>query len=108
MKNLGYPTKGQFLLLSTRSKRRIKNDTQQLRENLLEDLKQMFALAKKMANDKETKAKQIQQWIRIMDYIGQVINSLSKSFEEAKALEHLERLEKMINEAGDSEQNQTA
>ena len=102
------PTKGQFLLLSTKSKRRIRNDTQQLRENLLEDLKQMFTLAKKMANDKDTKAKQIQQWIRIMGYIGQVINSLSKSFEEAKALEQLERLEKMINETGDTQQNQTA
>lgn len=102
------PIRGQFLLLATKSKKRIKNDTQQLRENLLEDLKQIFALAKKMANDKDTKAKQIQQWIRIMGYIGQVINSLSKSFEEAKALEQLERLEKMINEAGDTQQNPPA
>ena len=105
------PIRGQFLLLSARCRRRFKNDTQELRENLLEDLKEMFKLAKEMVNNEKSKGenakpKQIQQWVRIMGYIGQVINSLSKSFEEAKALEQIERLEKMIDEAGNTKESQ--
>lgn len=98
----------QFLHITRKTKRRIENDTQKIRKDIMEDLRQMFTLAKQMATAPDCKPRQKEHWIRVMGYIGQVINSLSKSFEEAKALEHLEHLEKMINEAGDSEQNQTA
>jgi hypothetical protein len=37
--------------------------------------------------------------MRIMAYIGQVMNSISKSFDEAQVTKDLERLEKMIGEA---------
>ena len=59
----------------------------------------MFELAKQMAVAEDVNERQAQHWIRIMGYIGQVINSLAKSFDEAKALDYLEKLEKMVREA---------
>jgi hypothetical protein len=93
------PTKNQFLHLTEKTKKRIENDTQKLRRDIMEDLKQMFTIAKQTATAETDDPKQTQHWIRVMGYIGQVINSLAKSFDETKALEQIERLEKMINEA---------
>jgi hypothetical protein len=79
---------------------------QTTRLKLLRDLEDMFNMAKGSAqNKKKTKtgepivsAKQKQIWIRIMAYTGQVMNSISKSFDEAQVTKDLERLEKLINE----------
>jgi len=72
---------------------------QKTRLKLLSDLQAMFDMAKAYAINKETKGKQRQIWMRIMAYIGQVMNSISKSFDEAQVTKDLERLEKLINEA---------
>ena len=54
--------------------------------------------------DKETiepvgvTAKEAQHSIRIMGYIGQIMNSLAKGFYEAKALRYFQNLEHMIRE----------
>lgn len=101
------PTKGQFLHLTGKTKKRIETDTQKLRKDVLEDLKQMFVIAKEKATAEPAEPNQTQHWIRIMGYIGQVINSLAKSFDETKALEQIERLEKMINEADAQESPRT-
>jgi len=86
----------------------VKKGTQELRQKLLTELEAMFDIAKKAASDPQTKPKQAQIWVRIMGYLGQVMNSISESFDEAKALEYFENLEHMIREAkGDSEQSQT-
>ncbi|MBN1245519.1 hypothetical protein JXA31_07995 [Candidatus Bathyarchaeota archaeon] len=98
------PIKTQFLRLTKKTRKRIENDTQRLRKEIMEDLKQMFVTAKKMATAADAEPKQTQHWIRVMGYIGQVINSLAKSFDETKALEQIEHIEKMINEA-DAEQS---
>ena len=52
--------------------------------------------------------KQRQIWIRIMAYTGQVMNSISKSFDEAQITTDLQKLEKMINEAMATEQSGAA
>lgn len=39
----------------------------------------MFDMAKAYATNENTKDKQRQVWVRIMAYIGQVMNSLSKT-----------------------------
>ena len=71
------------------------------------ELEAMFDIAKKAATDPQTKPKQAQIWVRIMGYLGQVMNSISETFDEAKALEYLENLERMIHEAkGDSQKSQ--
>ncbi len=72
-----------------------------MRLKLLRDLEDMFNMSKDFAQSKsdDVKPKQRQIWIRIMAYTGQVMNSISKSFDEAQVTKDLERLEKMINEA---------
>jgi ArsR family metal-binding transcriptional regulator len=78
-----------------------------MRGELIQALKNMFEMAEKLAKTEGASPKEIQHWIRVSGYIGQVINSLTKSFDEAKALESLENLERMIREAkGDSEKSQ--
>jgi len=59
----------------------------------------MFDMAKAKAIAENTKDKQRQIWVRIMAYIGQVMNSISKSFDESAITKDLEKLERMINEA---------
>jgi len=74
---------------------------QKTRLKLLADLQDMFNMAKGYAQSKDPAVtpKQRQIWMRIMAYIGQVMNSISKSFDEAQVTKDLERLEKLINEA---------
>jgi len=101
------PIKNQILSKAAQTRKRIENDTQKLRRDIMEDLKQMFTIAKQMATAEDSEPKQTQHWIRVMGYIGQVVNSLAKSFDETKALEQIERIEKMINEADAKESTGT-
>lgn len=81
-----------------------------MRLKLLHDLQEVFAMARDFARSKnaEMSAKQRQGWVSIMAYTGQVINSITKSFDEAQVTKDLERLEKMINEAMATEKNRAA
>jgi hypothetical protein len=72
---------------------------QRVRLKLLADLESMFDMAKAHATDENLKPKQRQIWTRIAAYIGQVMNSLSKAFDEAAVTKDLEKLERMIREA---------
>lgn len=72
---------------------------QRLRQKLLVDLENVFNMSKAYAQNKDVTAKQRQIWVRIMVYTGQVINSITKSFDESQVTEDLQKLEKMINEA---------
>ncbi len=86
---------------------RFQMDMQAMRMKLLRDLEDVFNMAKAFAQSKEKDGagesvvppKQRQIWIRIMAYTGQVMNSISKSFDEAQVTKDLERLEKMLSEA---------
>ncbi len=90
-----------------RTRDTFKKDMQTMRLKLLCDLQDVFNMAKDYAKAKteDMTPKQRQIWIRIMAYTGQVINSISKSFDEAQITKDLERLEKMINEAVASEKS---
>jgi uncharacterized membrane protein YccC len=87
--------------------RKMADDMQHLRLNLLRDLKAVFNMAKAYAKSKDkdaagklvVSAKQKQIWVRIMTYTAQVMNSLSKSYDDAQVTSDLKRLESMINEA---------
>lgn len=90
-----------------RARERFQRDMQKTRLKLLQDLEDMFNMAKGYAQNKKitrtgepvVSPKQKQIWIRIMAYTGQVMNSISKSFDEAQITKDLEKLEKLINEA---------
>jgi ArsR family metal-binding transcriptional regulator len=85
---------------------------QLIRLKLIKDLQVVFDMAKRFAQRKDGKSKddkitvkQRQGWVSIMVYTGQVMNSITKSFDEAQVTKDLERLEKMINEAMATEKN---
>ena len=61
-------------------------------------LEDMFDLAEESAKDAKT-PRQRQSFMRIMGYIAQVMNSLSKTFDESALTRDLEVLERMIDEA---------
>jgi len=83
------------------SRARIEKDTQKLRKWLIGELEEMMIAAKRALNQPGITSEEAQSWMRIIGYLGQVLNSVSKSFDEARALEYLENLERMIS--GESE-----
>ncbi len=92
-----------------RTKSRFAKDMQHTRLKLINDLQVVFNMSRDYAQSKaeEITPKQKQIWVRIMAYTGQVINSISNSFDEGKVSQDLERLEKMINEAVATEKSPT-
>ncbi|MCX8178183.1 MAG: hypothetical protein N3F10_07845, partial [Candidatus Bathyarchaeota archaeon] len=62
-------------------------------------LEAMFQIAKQAARSSGITVEEAQNWMRVMGYLSQVMNSLSKSFDEAKAMEYLENLERMMRES---------
>lgn len=88
-----------LMVLSRRARKNLDVGTQSLRSKLLLDLEKMFDMAKNFAANDKLTPRQRQIWTRIAAYIGQVMNSLSKTFDEAAVTKDLEQLEKMIHEA---------
>jgi len=79
---------------------KVKLDTQRIRFELILELKALAEMAQQKAIDTHPLSVETKQnWARIAAYISQVINSISKTYDEAEALEELEKLEKMIAEA---------
>ena len=76
-----------------------KVDTQKIREGMLQNLQELFSLATQQAQNKKLDLRQRQKWVRVASYVAQVINSLTKSFDEAAITKDLEKLERMVNEA---------
>jgi len=79
---------------------KVKLDTQKIRFELILELKALAEMAQQKAIDTHPASVETKQnWTRIAAYISQVINSISKTYDETTAMEELERLEKMIEEA---------
>ena len=74
--------------------------TQEIRSRLLVRLADIFELAYVFTQTKKGGTpKQKELFMRVMAYIAQVMNSLTKTWDEAEVTRDLEDLEKMINEA---------
>lgn len=82
-------------------RKRIKLDTQVLREEVLQSLKTLFDLATGISNseNKEIESRERQAWAKIAAYIAQVMTTLATSFDEKTVDKELMQLELMINEA---------
>ena len=65
----------------------------------MKNLKDLFDFSSKQARNADLDLEQRQFWVRVAGYIAQVINSVSKSFDEAFVTLELRRLEKIVNEA---------
>ena len=89
-----------------KTRRIIQVDTQRMRAKLLRSLQEQFEIADRFAKDDSLTPKQRQFWMRICAYIGQVMNSVAKGFDESKVSKQLDDLERMIRE-GSGEEAQT-
>jgi len=108
VKTIGEYRFSSFLQKARRLKKEVEKNTQELRVKLLTELERMFNIAKGAA-EKAEDAKEKQRWVRVVGYLGQVMNSIAGTFDEAKALEYLENLERMIHESKrDSEKGKRA
>lgn len=84
--------------IARRAKTAAARGTQSLRRKLIRQLEAMFDVAHEHA-DKADSAKDKEKFMRIAAYIAQVLNSLTKSFDEAQVNAELGELEKMVDEA---------
>jgi predicted ArsR family transcriptional regulator len=85
----------------------VKTDTQKMREDALQNLQELFNMAKTLAQNNTLKITQRQNWTRVATYICQVINSVAQTFDEKQIDQDLEKLETLINEATTKNQTQT-
>ena len=90
-----------------KTKRIFEVDTQRMRAKLLRSLETQFKIADAFAKDEGLTPKQRQFWMRICAYIGQVMNSVAKGFDEAKVSKQLDELERMICEGSREEAETT-
>ncbi len=78
---------------------KVKLDTQRIRFELILELKALAEMAQQKAIDTHALSVETKQnWARIAAYISQVINSISKTYDEARVMEELEKLKKMAEE----------
>ena len=91
-------------------KKRVKFDTQQIRQKTIISLQELFDLSVTLAKgqiktqtegDKKVTVtlKQRQMWARIAAYIGQIMSSVASGFDEREIDTQLEELEKLVGEA---------
>jgi hypothetical protein len=65
----------------------------------MKSLKELFDFSNAEARNTALDMEQRQFWVRVAGYVAQVINSISKSFDESFVTTELKRLEKIVNEA---------
>jgi len=86
---------------------KVKLDTQRIQFEPILELKALEEMAQQKAMDTHAFSVETEQnWTRIAAYISQVINSISKTYDEAMVMEELEKLKKMIDEI--SKENEKA
>lgn len=90
-----------------KTRRTLKVDTQKTRAKLLKSLQEQFDIADEFAKDDSLTPKQRRFWMRISAYIGQVMNSLAKGFDESKISRQLDELERMILEGNGEKTEKT-
>ena len=86
----------------------VKTDTQNLRNQAIQSLQELFILAKEQAQNPDIKLKQRQDWTRVAAYICQVINSIATRLDEHQLDKDLNSLEELINEVEAKNKAQTA
>jgi len=84
----------------------VRVDTQKLRNQAIENLQELFTLAKDQAQNPNIKLKQRQSWARVAAYICQVINTIAAHFDERQIDIDLNKLEELINETATKTQAQ--
>jgi predicted transcriptional regulator len=84
-------------------------DTQKIRFELILELKALEEMAQQKTIDTHPACVETKQnWASLAAYINQVINGISKTFDETKIEAELEELEKRIKELSRSKENKSA
>jgi hypothetical protein len=81
------------------ARRIFKVNTQRLREKVLVQLQALFDMAYGQARNKGLDIMQREKWARVAVYAAQVMEGVTKGFDEYKFNEDLAKLEQLINEA---------
>lgn len=92
----------------TKLRAEVKTDTLNLRNQAIQSLQELFALAKEQAQNPDIKSKERQDWIRIAAYTCQVINSIAVRLDENQIDKDLNSLEELINEVQSKGKTQSA
>ena len=91
-------------------RRKVQIDTQKIRRDLLQSLKEIFKLASSLARGEfktqtvdgekvKVTLNQRQAWARVAAYTAQTINVIADGFDERQIDIQLDELERLINEA---------
>jgi hypothetical protein len=72
-------------------------DTQRVRFELILELKALEELAQQRAIDERCADYKL-VWVRVAAYVGQVVNSISKTYDEASVDAELKNLKKQVEE----------
>jgi hypothetical protein len=78
-----------------------------MRQDALQNLQELFTMAKTLAQNTTLKITQRQNWTRVATYICQIINTVAQTFDEKQIDQDLEKLENLINETTTKNQTQT-
>jgi hypothetical protein len=84
----------------------VKLDTQKLRDQTIQHLQELFALAKEQAQNPNVKLTQRQSWTRVATYICQVINTIATHLDERQIDQDLKTLEELVNETATKNKTQ--
>jgi hypothetical protein len=80
-------------------------DMQNVRFHLILELRALAEMAQQKAIDAHPAKDDVKQnWSRLATYIGQVINTIGKTYEEVKTDEDLKELENLIKEVAQKQQ----
>jgi hypothetical protein len=80
-------------------RRTVKLDTQKIRAKLVTQLQTIFDYAMARAREKRAEESSRQAWARVATYVAQVINDISKRFDERQIDDELGEVERLLNEA---------
>jgi len=86
----------------------VKLDTQKLRNEAIQSLQELFAMAKSQATNPNLKPPQKQKWTRAAAYITQIMNTIAAALDNRQIDEDLQNLEKLVDEAAAKNKTQQA
>lgn len=76
----------------------VKIDSQKLRSNLIKQLNDLFRISSDLARTRTDDMKERQGWIRVAAYTAQVMEQLTKGYDERQVDKDLEELARMVDE----------
>jgi hypothetical protein len=93
--------KNRFFQKIRRTAKKFNLNTQELRADLILDLKVLAEMAHEQAtktHERRKPTKEQQKWAKLATYISRSINTIAKEYDTGKIKEKLDELRKLVNE----------